>query len=132
MERKKINKITLSIALVFVLAWIFIPTDKDEVKEKAKQEKKMADKQAENHAMLMSYGYAVEAVKARLKNPKAAEFPGAMEKIKHIRYLGDKNYEINSWVESTNSFGAVLRTPWKAKVFYDIEGNTVQVMSVEI
>jgi hypothetical protein len=43
-----------------------------------------------------------------------------------------KNYEINSWVESTNSFGAVLRTPWKAKVFYDIEGNTVQVMSVEI
>jgi hypothetical protein len=122
-----------AVVLFSIMAIFYRPDDtKSEEKVESNVETKKVDRQAENDSKFTAYSYATDAVKARLKNPKAAEFPRAMEKIKHIRYLGDKNYDINSWVESTNSFGAVLRTPWKAKVFYDIEGNAVQVMSVEM
>ena len=63
-----------------------------------------------------AYSMAHDWVKRRLKNPHAAEFPGTWEKKNHITSLGNHTYQIKSWVEEQNGFGAKIRTPWIAVV----------------
>lgn len=61
-----------------------------------------------------------DAVKARLKNPAGAKFPGGLfsgvDIRSHCRYNGDGTYTVTSWVDATNSFGGQLRVPYVAKV----------------
>lgn len=48
--------------------------------------------------------------KVKLKSPGSAKFPGLFESENHIKYLGDRKYKIDSWVDSQNSYGALIRT----------------------
>jgi hypothetical protein len=61
-----------------------------------------------------------EAVRARLKNPAGAKFPGGLfsgvDIRTHCKYNGDGTYTVTSWVDATNSFGGQLRVPYVAKV----------------
>ncbi len=59
---------------------------------------------------ILAYLLAEDYVKQSLKAPRTAQFPRSSEYINHIRYLGAGRYEINSWVDSQNSFGALIRT----------------------
>jgi hypothetical protein len=68
---------------------------------------------------LKAYQYAEEFVKKGLKSPASAKFPGANEKIEHIEYLGDSRYQVKSWVESQNSFGASLQTPFSCVIRFE-------------
>lgn len=60
--------------------------------------------------LFLVYRYAEDAVKKDLKSPTTAEFPGRSERVNHVNYLGDGEYKVNSWVDSQNSFGAIIRT----------------------
>lgn len=53
---------------------------------------------------------AEDIIKEKLKSPSTAEFPGLFESINHVKYIGDNKYQIDSWVDSQNSFGATIRT----------------------
>lgn len=58
----------------------------------------------------LSYTLMQDFVKDRLKSPRTAKFPNIFTKDEHVNYLGNQKYEIDSYVDSENSFGAVIRT----------------------
>ncbi|UYW02079.1 hypothetical protein K5I29_04040 [Flavobacterium agricola] len=63
-----------------------------------------------------AYRYAEDAVKSKLKSPATAEFPGRNEKYSHVSYIGDGEYKVNSWVDSQNSFGAMIRSNFSVTI----------------
>lgn len=86
----------------------------------------------DNSSKLLAYSYAEDFVKERLKNPKSAEFPGIFEKADHVAHLGNWEYQIYSWVESTNSFNAVIRSKFVCKIKFDKEKDQVSVRDLVI
>ena len=66
----------------------------------------------------LAYNYAEDFIEQRLKSPSTAEFPGVSEKDSHITDLGGGKYQINSWVDSQNSFGAIIRSKWSCKIIF--------------
>jgi len=58
----------------------------------------------------LAYNYAMDYVKQKLKSPSSAEFPSLFDRQEHITELSSTEYQINSWVESQNSFGAMIKT----------------------
>lgn len=67
---------------------------------------------------ILAYNYAKDFIKDRLKSPSTAEFPGTFEKKNHVRDLGNGQYQINSWVDSQNSFGATIRSRWSCRIIF--------------
>jgi len=65
----------------------------------------------------MAYIMLEDFVKERLVSPGSARFPGVFDgRAEHITSLGNRRYRITSWVDSQNSFGAVLRTHFTAEI----------------
>ena len=62
-------------------------------------------------------------VKQRLKSPGTAEFSSDPR----IVYIGDSSFVVTSWVDSQNSFGAMLRMNFTATVkFINVSGDMEQ------
>jgi hypothetical protein len=78
----------------------------------------------------LAYSYAEDFVKQKLKSPSTAEFPGTFEKDKHITELGNSQYQITSWVDSQNGFGAMLRSKFSCKIIF--EGDNVRCENLVI
>lgn len=56
---------------------------------------------------------AQKAVKNELKSPASAQFQNCVGSNKAIvNYLGNQTYLVGTYVDSQNSFGALLRTAW--------------------
>jgi hypothetical protein len=83
----------------------------------------------ESHAFL-AYSMMEDFVKNNLKSPSTAEFPGIFEKKSHITVLEEQTYKINSYVDSQNSFGAVIRTHFVGMV-KQTSPNDWQLISLE-
>lgn len=79
----------------------------------------------------LAYNYAEDAVKKKLKAPSTAKFPRTTEKDKHIKYLGNKEYQIDSWVDSQNSFGAMIRTNFSVTIVFDNEKVSFKNLKIE-
>ncbi|MCG2590397.1 zinc ribbon domain-containing protein [Rhodohalobacter sulfatireducens] len=71
----------------------------------------------------MAYIMAENWVKDRLISPSTAEFPGTLEYRDHISRLPDQIYEIDSYVDSQNQMGAMVRTPFFARIQQTSEDN---------
>lgn len=54
-------------------------------------------------------------VTKNLKSPRTAEFPWSVEEYK-ITSLGDQEFTVSSYVDSQNSFGALLRENYTVKI----------------
>ena len=78
----------------------------------------------------LAYNYAEQFVKQKLKSPSTANFPGTSEKINHITDLGNGKYQINSWVDSQNGFGATLRSNFSCIIIF--EGENVRCEEIII
>jgi hypothetical protein len=57
-----------------------------------------------------------DLVKERLVSPSTAKFPGMFERRSHVRHVGAGRYIINSWVDSQNIYGAMVRTNYYAEI----------------
>jgi len=69
---------------------------------------------------LYVYKATMPYVKEKLKSPSSAEFPSFWTYKDHVSYLSEfRVYIIQSYVDSQNSFGAMIRTEWKAMFQYD-------------
>lgn len=69
---------------------------------------------------LLAYNYAEDFVKQQLKSPSTAKFPGIWDgKRDHITKLGNREYKINSYVDSQNGFGAMLRSNWSCVIYFE-------------
>ena len=78
----------------------------------------------DNFNKILAYNYATKFVKQSLKSPSTAEFPGTDEKLRQVKHLGDFRYQINSWVDSQNGFGAMVRSGFECIVKIDKENST--------
>lgn len=68
---------------------------------------------------LQAYRYAMGFVKEKLKSPSSAKFPDSQRKVDDTRYMGDNTYKIDSYVESMNSFGTMIRTDFSCTIKFD-------------
>lgn len=82
------------------------------------------------HSELLAYSYAMDCVKSRLKSPSTAEFPSSIEKKQSTKSSSYGVYVIKSWVDSQNSFGAMIRSNFECTVKFD--GDKVRCESVII
>lgn len=65
---------------------------------------------------IMAYIMTESWVKENLVSPGSAEFPDSFTKRQHTRRMTDQRYRIESYVDSQNQFGAMLRTYFTAEV----------------
>lgn len=65
-------------------------------------------------AYVMSQGF----MKQRLKSPGSAKFPSYSENGVNVEPQGDCIYAVVAFVDSENSFGALLRTRYSIEVEY--------------
>ncbi len=80
----------------------------------------------------LAYIMARDFVKPHLKAPSTAKWPGFTESVRHTRPLGNDRYRVSSWVDSQNSFGAMLRMRYVAVVFNtDGEGTNWSLESLD-
>ena len=59
-----------------------------------------------------AYAYCVGVVKRNLKAPKSADFPWGVEVVQTV----DGKYVVQSYVDSQNSFGALIRTRYRCEL----------------
>jgi len=74
--------------------------------------------------------YAEDFVKRNLKAPKTAEFAPRRETFIESKKCGV--YTILSYVDSQNSFGAMLRTEFKIVIKYDFKKNVWKTIEFEM
>lgn len=96
-----------------------------------KNERNYGDKStSQTSSKFLAYNYAEDFVEKRLKSPSTAQFPGVLEKDKHIEELGNHKYKITSWVDSQNGFGAMIRSRFSCTIIFD--NNSVRVENLII
>lgn len=78
----------------------------------------------------LSYNYAEKYVKNKLKSPSSAKFPSLFERQNHISKISDTEYKINSWFESQNSFGTMIRTRFSCTI--KIKNDVVSISNLNI
>ena len=71
---------------------------------------------SERHADSEAIVNMREFVRQNLKCPSTAEFPSALSGVDSCKYLGDQTYQISSYVDSQNKFGAMVRTYYTGEV----------------
>lgn len=82
----------------------------------------------EQNSKITALTYAQECVKERLKSPSSADFPWGSDCVTKI---SENTYVINSYVDSQNSFGAMLRTNFTCQITL-IDDNTYTCDSIEL
>lgn len=80
---------------------------------------------------ILMYSYAEDFVKKQLKSPSSAKFAEGIEKVNSVTYLQDGRYNIESWVESQNSFGAMLRTKFSCTLKREESTITLESINIE-
>ncbi|MEQ8475568.1 hypothetical protein [Fulvivirga sp.] len=79
-------------------------------KEPILSEDEEKDNYESNQNKLFAYNGAIEVIKERLISPSTAKFPSLQDRLKQITYIGKGKYSIDSWVDSQNSYGAIIRS----------------------
>lgn len=99
------KRITKHIGILILVGWVIISF-------LASSE----DSNAPKDNSLLAYNLAIECVKQQLKSPSTAEFAGTFEKQDHVTKTGPDKYQILSYVDAQNSFGAVTRSKWSCTI----------------
>lgn len=66
-------------------------------------------------AFVMSQNF----VKQRLKSPSSANFPYVNDRGVDVFADGTCGFSVSAYVDSQNGFGAMIRSSYQAKIFYD-------------
>ena len=130
--------ITLTpVLLLVVYALIFVPKTPssgigmDEWLERRHSQKKvLAQKKAAAHDPITAWTVAQAFVTSQLKSPATAKFPWySPDKVKSMTYDGEVakrlfptqgRYVVTAYVDSQNSFSAMVRTPFICIMRFDI------------
>ena len=85
--------------------------------EKIRLEEERQQKLASQGAL--AYIWSQYYVKMHLKSPNSAKFPSQLwTNDVRVSYLGDGRYKVRSYVDSQNSFGAMIRTHYTCELQY--------------
>ena len=88
------------------------------------------DSDAPRDNSILAYNLAEECVKQRLKSPSTAEFAGLFEKKDHVTKIGPDKYQIRSYVDAQNSFGAMIRNQWSCTITLYNDGDSYKCENV--
>ena len=113
--RKTIASVIVLFGLIFLVAWCVRSVGETQTPEQAaiqRAEQRARDCKDPIGAFVMTQRF----VKDRLKAPATAEFPSYTEI--RVKYLGDCTHLVTAWVDAHNAFGALIRTPYRAKIKY--------------
>lgn len=113
-EQKKNLTVAIIISAVIFLGGFLVCHSCSEPKDW-----KTSDNTLEAYTMMSGF------VKERLKSPSSAKFPSAFDipREEQVTKLDNYIYQIDSTVESQNSFGAMIRSRFKGKVQQVDESN---------
>jgi hypothetical protein len=68
---------------------------------------------------------ARHVLESYLKSPSTAKYPTCNST--YIKRLDSDGFVVSSYVDSQNGFGAVLRSNWEVKFYYNNNGQTIQI-----
>lgn len=128
----KIQEIVGVAILVVFAGWLMVSTFSDSVEIS----KTTAPEKTDSATDLEIVVEAEEIVKKSLKSPSTAKFPGYREVIikrfmnKAPNRAPNEAYEVSSYVDSQNSFGAMIRSTWT--VVFEYVGTMMKVHKVVI
>jgi hypothetical protein len=80
----------------------------------------------------IAYNYAMKIVKSNLKSPSTAKFPSVNESLSHINQFDTNKFQINSYVDSQNSFGATVRSNFEILVIIRHHHNQIIYENLKI
>ena len=132
-KRQVLSFFGLLAAIVIVIAGYSIINappryDATDILKEAEEKRHKAEFEKEYRAN-DAYYTATQFIKKRLKSPSAAEFPKPKEAT--IQLLEDgATYKIFGYVDSQNSYGAMLRVNWYAKLI--LSGQEWQLLDMKI
>ena len=72
------------------------------------------------HTELDALRHAESKIKPLLKSPSTAEFPKYSERYEKVTGIYPE-FNIYSWVDSQNGFGATIRTYYSCTVYYTVD-----------
>jgi hypothetical protein len=119
--RKPLGKKQIIIVLVIGVAGLvgIIGNNSNEAdSEKAKISKMMPEERCSRYEHRASYR-AEALVKERLKAPSTAKFPSSSEVSFSLDDSGNCIYEVRSYVDAQNSFGAQIRTDYYVRLKWE-------------
>lgn len=73
-----------------------------------------------------------EFIERRLKAPTTAKFPTFWDKGVGVKYDGQCTHEVGAYVDSQNSFGAMLRIPYYVKLQNEKGTNNWNALKVTV
>ena len=76
-----------------------------------------------------AWAYSQLFVEKQLKSPKSAKFPFAAASKGAVKHIGGDIYEVKSYVDSQNAFGASVRTNFKLKIKRVNNGNSWELIN---
>jgi len=113
----------LSTTILGLLYYVIeIKTDKR--KGTPKDELRVNQNEERNREKLRVYDLATHFVKEALLEPATSVFPTRKVKLNHIKSIGNRKFQINSWVDSQDTYGAMTRRNFSCIVTKD--GNRVK------
>lgn len=114
-REKKYAEQTLAIMAIILSVLVILILSRAKT-DGPKQPQAPRDWRTEDHRYL-AYTVAEQAVTKVLASPGSAQFPGMFEKPDHVRCInGTQRYYVKSWVDSQNTFGALIRTEFEGEV----------------
>lgn len=91
------------------------------VQEAANEIQQAKDEQSSTTSKMNAYSMAQQFVSDSLKSPGSAKYPGYDEQ--YVQLTGDNTYSVSAYVDSQNSFGALLRGYWTTTVTNEGNGH---------
>lgn len=139
-EKKKEQQVSASGCLVLVVLAVGIAFGfascagcfHEPTAEELKAASVKAEKAAEMREKWAAFCIAKEFVSGRLKSPKSAEFKGIFDDWESdVERMGRDVFCVKSWVDSQNSFGAMVRARFMCSV-QRVEGGTWHLLAIKI
>lgn len=129
------------INIVGVLYYFTLSPEELKKIEKEQQEKRALDSITESKAQLEAninadrsteaFVFSQDAISEKLKSPASAQYPSITDQ--NVRIVRDKNkYTILSYVDSQNSYGALIRAKYICEMTYDVEKNLFRITKADL
>ena len=91
------------------------------VQDAANAVQQAKEEQGSTSSKMDAYSMAQQFVTDTLKSPASAKYPDYDEE--YVQLTGDNTYSVAAYVDSQNSFGALIRTSWTATVINEGNGH---------
>jgi|GEM_PF-2165574 len=100
--------------------------------EREKAEELAAEREEECKSDYTHYYMAKKFVKRYLKSPSTAEFPSSNDSDVRVEYVGNCVHKIWGYVDSQNSFGAIIRTPYYVEIKNEIVDDKWSLLDIKM